>query len=270
MGRRNGAGDLEHPDELLAAVHWKRFAVADVVQRGLGTETELGPDAIGDQSVQAGALVHFVEMRQRTAFVQHAAVAAGGNRRAVHIVEQAFRQVGGRRQVLQALLILDADHVAAEIVGDAQSGDVHLALIQNLVVGEVGFGIGPGQEVHALGVQPGADTARLLVAHLAHGGVEGGLAQPLLEDAGGMQQFIGDDGVVHAHAAFVENAQDGLVAAQLPRQARAGLFGLRRQPERGERMHVAEVVAHGLAAEPLAQARQERLRRSKFSLHSVE
>ncbi len=53
------------------------------------------------------------------------------------VVERAFDQIAGRQQVLQALLVLDADRVAAEIVGDAHGGDVHLALQQDLVVGQV-------------------------------------------------------------------------------------------------------------------------------------
>ena len=66
------------------------------------------------------------------------------HRRTVHIIQQALGQVRRRRQVLQALLILDADGVAAEIVGDAQRGDVHLALFENLGVGQVGFGVAAG------------------------------------------------------------------------------------------------------------------------------
>ncbi len=74
------------------------FAVAHVVQGGLGIEAELRPDAVGDQGVEAGAFVHFVEVRQGLAFVQHAAVAGGGDRRPVHVVQQAFHQVGRRRR----------------------------------------------------------------------------------------------------------------------------------------------------------------------------
>ena len=106
-----------------------------------GSKPSLRPDAIGDQRVQPGAFVHFVEVRQRAARHKARGRRRGVHRRTVDVVQQAFHQVGCRRQVLQALLILDADRVAAEIVGDAQRGDVHLALIQDLRVGQVGFRI---------------------------------------------------------------------------------------------------------------------------------
>jgi hypothetical protein len=35
-------------------------------------------------------------------------------------------------------LILDADRLAAELVGDAHRGDVHFALEENLALGELG------------------------------------------------------------------------------------------------------------------------------------
>jgi hypothetical protein len=119
-------------------------------------------------------------------FVEHAPVAARAHRRPVHVVQQAFGQVGSRRQVLQPLLILDADGVAAEIVGDAQRRDVHLALLQNLRVGQVGLGSGPVRNCTPFAIQPGAHRARFLVAHRSqHLGVERRLAEALLEHAGG-------------------------------------------------------------------------------------
>ena len=198
------------------------------MQRGFGRIAQRFPDAIGHQRVQAGAFVHFVEMRQRLALVEHAPVAARAHRRPVHVVQQAFGQVGCRRQILQPLLILDADGVAAEVVGDAQRGDVHLALLEDLRVGQIGLRVAAGAELHAFAVEPGAHLLRFLGAGGEHFGVERRLAEALLEHAGGMQQFIGDDGVVHAHAAFVEDAHDGLVAPQFGGQARAGFLGARR------------------------------------------
>ena len=55
------------------------------------------------------------------------------DRRAVGVVQQAFDQVRGGGHVLQALLILDADGIAAEVVRDAHRRDVHLALLENLI-----------------------------------------------------------------------------------------------------------------------------------------
>ncbi len=69
-------------------------------------------------------------------------------------------KIGSRRQIFQALLILDADGVAAELIGDAQRGDIHAALIENLCVRQIGFRIGAGLELHAFGIQPLANRQR--------------------------------------------------------------------------------------------------------------
>ena len=129
-----------------------------------------------------------------------------------------FGQVGGRRHVLQALLILDADRIAAELVRDAHGRDVHLALLENLIESQLGRCILAEGELHALGDQPVVHAVRLGVADRAHLGDQRRLAQPLLVDACGIQQLIVDDGVVHAHAALVEDAHDGLAMLELARQ----------------------------------------------------
>src|ERR1039458_9263602 len=96
-----------------------------------------------------------------------------------------------------------------------QGGDVHLALAEDLVFGEIGFGVGARAENHAFTVEPVAHRMGLAIANAAHGGIEGGLAQALLEDAEGHHTFIGNDGVIHSHATFVEDTHDGAVAAQV-------------------------------------------------------
>ena len=136
------------------------------------------------------------------------------DRRAIGVVERAFDQIAGRQQVLQALLVLDADQVAAEVVGDPHGGDVHLALLEDLRVGEIGLVLGAGVEFHAAVFDPLADGGGLGVADLRRFVVEGRLAEPLLEDAGGVEQVVGNDRVEHAHAAFVEDAHDRLVALE--------------------------------------------------------
>jgi hypothetical protein len=133
--------------------------------------------------------------------------------------------------ILQALLVLDADGIAAEIVGDAQRRHVHLALLVDLLVGEIGFRIRAGGKFHALVVEPAAHAAGFFIAHLPHFGEQRRLAEALLEDAGRMQQFIRDDGVVHAHAAFVEDAHDRFALPQFVCQATPELLGLGRQLE---------------------------------------
>ena len=60
MLRRRGAGNLENPNKLSAVL----FAVAQIVQRGFGIETQLAPHAVGDQRIDACAFVDFIEVRQ--------------------------------------------------------------------------------------------------------------------------------------------------------------------------------------------------------------
>ena len=117
-------------------------------------------------------------------------------------------------------------------------------------------------------VQPLAHALRFLVAHLLHLGEQRRLAEPLLEDARRVQQFVGDDGVVHAHAALVENSHDRLVAAQILRQPCPQLRGLRRNLELAERMHVARSC---VTVSPASHLRNPARKNSsvKSSLHSV-
>ena len=45
--------------------------------------------------------------------------------------------------------------------------------------------------------------------------VQRGLAEPFFEDTGWIQQVVGNDGIEHSHAPFVEHAHDRLVALKL-------------------------------------------------------
>ena len=60
------------------------------------------------------------------------------HRRTFDVVQHPFHQIRCRRQVLQSLLVLNADRVAAELIGDAHGGDVHLALLEHLDPREFG------------------------------------------------------------------------------------------------------------------------------------
>ena len=83
-------------------------------------------------------------MRQRLAAIEHSFAVAALDGRTLGVVQRPFHQIAGGHQILQALLVLDADQIAAEIIGDAQGGDVHLALQEDLVVGQV-LGRGSGR-----------------------------------------------------------------------------------------------------------------------------
>ena len=138
------------------------FAIAHIVQGGFGRQAQRIPHPVGDQRVKRHAFIHFVEMRQRRAVIKQFASAVL-DRRAIDIVEQAFRQVGGGREIFQALLILDAHRVAAESIGDAQGRDIHFALLQHLRLGEVGLPVAAVFERHAFLDQPVIDGARFRV-----------------------------------------------------------------------------------------------------------
>ncbi len=181
------------------------------------------------------------------------------DRRALDVVEQPLYQVGGGSHVLQPLLILDADGVAAEVVRDTHGSDVHLALFENLAIGQVGFLVGAGDELHAPRVEPVAHLLRFLVAHQAHGRHQRRLTESLLVDAGGVEQLVVNDGVVHAHAALVEDAQDGFLALELRGQRFAQLTFRGGQAGGIEVAHVAGVVIDLALANPLADAAPEEL-----------
>ena len=95
---RHGAGNQEDPDVIVHAVAPVVLAPADIVQGVLRRKAQLAPQAIGHQAIQAGAFVHFVEVRHRFAGEQHAAGLGGLHRRPVHVVQQALRQVAGRQR----------------------------------------------------------------------------------------------------------------------------------------------------------------------------
>ena len=192
-----GAGDLEEPDEFVEAGAGEVLAPADVVQRGGGVEAERGPDAIGDEAIDAGALVDLVEVDERAAGKEFGLAGFGEDGWTFAVVEEAFDEVGGYGHVLETLLVLDADGVAAEVVGDADGG-------------EFGLGVGTEVEVDAFVYEPLVYGLRFGVADCAHFGDECGLAEALFIDAGGVEELVVDDGVVHAHAALVEDAEDGL------------------------------------------------------------
>ena len=149
MRRRRAAADLEHPDVILRRAGLIPIAPAQIVQRVFRRLLERLVNALGEQAVESGALVHFVEVRERLAVEEHALAVARFHRRTIGVVQRAFHEIAGGQQVLQSLLVLNADAVAAEVIGDAHGGDVHLALPENLRVGQIGGVVRAGVELHA-------------------------------------------------------------------------------------------------------------------------
>jgi len=208
VGGRGGSADKEDPDELVVVF----FSPADVVEGVFGRLTECVVDAVSEEGVKAGAFVDFVEVGERLALVEDAGAIAGGDGWAVRVVEHAFGEVAGGEEVVEALLVLDADGVAAEVIGEAHGGDIHFALKVDLSVGELGLGIASGVKGHAFALEPVADGLRFGVGDLVGFVEEGGLAEAFFENTAGVEGVIGNDGVEHAHATFVEDAHDGFVS----------------------------------------------------------
>ncbi len=92
-------------------------------------------NAVGHQRIEARTFVDFVEVWNRFPFVQLPFSVAAFHRWAIFVIEGSFNQVTGRHDIFQALLILDANSVAAEIISDANRSDIHFALRENLIVG---------------------------------------------------------------------------------------------------------------------------------------
>ena len=99
------------------------------------------------------------------------------------------------------------------------------------------------------------------VGHGAHLGDQRRLAEPLLEDSGGIEQLVVDDGVVHAHAAFVEDAHDGLAMPEIGGELGAELCAVGGQLAFVERVDVREIVRDLAGAEPFVESVLEKSRR---------
>ncbi|MFM1942848.1 MAG: hypothetical protein RI897_1830 [Verrucomicrobiota bacterium] len=141
--------------------------------------------------------------------------------------------------------------MAAVVIGDAEGGDVHTALLEELIFREVGFFVFAGMESHAVLAEPAEGGAGFGVFDLGAFEVEGGLAESFLEDAGGVEEFVGDDGIEHAHAAFVKDAEDGFFLLELAGESFAEFGWLRGELDFIERSDVIGGVLAGAFIEPL-------------------
>ena len=251
---RRAARDEEDPYVVVNAISPVVFAPAQVVQGVFGWLFQRFPDAIGDQAVEARAFIDFVEMRECLAFVEDLTIGACCDRGAIYVVENAFDQIRCRAQVFEALLILNADGGATKVIGNAYGGDVHFALHCDLVVGEFIGGVCAGDKGEALALEIGANSAGFCICDGLHFCPESRLREAFFEDACGVEQVVGDDGVEHAHAAFVKDAHNGFFALELFGECLSELrFGFG-QAEGVGVAYMGGVVGDAAAGEPFAQA----------------
>src|SRR5262245_41627718 len=109
-----------------------------LMQSVFSSKTERLPESIGDGSVRSGAFIDFVEMRQGFAGKQDPSGLRVFYRRTINIVQQAFCEVAGGGEIFQTLLVLNTYCRTAEFVGQAHSGNIHFALLQDLALGQLG------------------------------------------------------------------------------------------------------------------------------------
>ena len=204
-------------------------------------------------------------MRERLSRVEHTLAIARTHRRTVGVVQRALDEIARGQQIFQPLLILDADGVAAEIIRDPHGGDIHFALQANLRVGEIALVLRAGVEFHPLLLQPRAHGVGLGIRHAHRLGVKRGLAEAFLENSARVQRVIGYDGVEHAHAALVENAEDRFFAAELRGKFLAELRGARWHAHFLQRTRVRGVVRDATRLEPLPQFCAEKVVREIFA-----
>ena len=136
---------------------------------------------------------------------------------------------------------------------------------ENLRPGEFGRFIAAQFHLQAFALQPGNDFRSFVIADLLHGGVERRLAEAFLEAAGGVQKLVGNDGIEHAHAAFIEHAKNGFVPAKSAGELTTGLLVIGRQFQQREIAHVGLIMRDGAGAQPLMQTRFEKAVREGFT-----
>ncbi len=112
-------------------------------------------------------------------------------------------------------------------------------------------------ELEALLLIPVEHGLRVFVGNLGRAVVEGGLGETLFVNAGLEEELVGDDRVIHAHAAFVENAHDGLLHAQLVGELLGEGLRLGGHGGLGERLDVGNLVLGDAGLEPLGEFAEE-------------
>ncbi len=224
--------------------------------------------SIGHQTIESSTFVDFIESGERLTSVEDAFAVTTLDRRALGVVQRTFHEIAGRHQVLQALLILNSDRIAAKIVSDPHRGNVHFALFQYLIVGQITSMVGPRDEREPSLFHPLPHCFRFTVFDLSRLVIEGRLTEPLFEHSCGIQQTIGNDGIEHSHTTFVENSHNcflrkqvfGKLDAQFPR------FGRNLHLQKG--LDVTSRVFELARGQPFIEPLKE-LRIGKSSVQSV-
>ena len=136
MIRRGAARDQEYPHVLRRRAAAIKVTPAEVVQGVRGRLAKRAVHPRGEEAVDAGALVDFVEVHDRLTLPDDAAVSAS-NRWSVGGIQGALHEVARREQVLQPLLILDPDCLGPELVRQSHRRKVRAALPEHLRLREL-------------------------------------------------------------------------------------------------------------------------------------
>ena len=127
-------------------------------------------------------------------------------------------------------------------------------MLKNLAVGKFGLFILTRAKLHAFGIEPLSHRNCFCFRYAAHCGVQSRLTEPLLKNAERVQEFVGNQRVVHSHAPLVEHTEDGWIVQQFLRDVGASLFRALQPGRRLIGSNVRVVVTDVLALEPLLQA----------------
>ena len=149
------------------------------------------------------------------------------------------------------MLVLNADGVTAEFIGNSERSNIHPALIENLRICKVRLFTCPGFEANSARVQPVANLLGFFPGNFPHSGKEGRLTKPFFIDAGRIHQGIFNHRVHHAHTTLIEDAKDCLPALQLFCQCASECSLGFADASRHKLMNVRGVVDNNLVFDPL-------------------
>ena len=103
------------------------------MERVLDRLSQRRVNPLREQTVETRALIHLVEVHEWPPLVEHAGRTLGRDRRSLRVVEHPLDEVARRQEILEPLLILNADQIAAVAIGEPHRGHVHPALEEHLL-----------------------------------------------------------------------------------------------------------------------------------------